>query len=100
MQSEGVYYFPVNVYWTHPHNNQRQIQATRSDQETSPTNPQQQHYRIPNVIILATEHDKQDLAILEALLIKQHGPKINRQTEYFNNTLKNSNSNFATLLTL
>ena len=27
-------------------------------------------------------------AILEALLIKQHGPKINRQTEDFNNTLK------------
>ena len=23
MQSGGVYYFPVNVYWTHPHNDQR-----------------------------------------------------------------------------
>ena len=44
---------------------------------------------LPNVIILATEHNKQDLAILEAFLIKQHGPKFNRQTEYFNNTLKN-----------
>ena len=43
---------------------------------------------LPNVTILATEHNKQDLAILEALLIKQHGPKINRQTEDFNNTLK------------
>ena len=43
---------------------------------------------LPYVIILATEHNKQDLAILEALLIKQHGPKINRQTEDFNNTLK------------
>ena len=43
---------------------------------------------LPHVIILATEHNKQDLAILEALLIKQHGPKINRQTEDFNNTLK------------
>ena len=32
MQSGGVYYFPVNVYFY---------------QETSPTNPQQQHYRIP-----------------------------------------------------
>ena len=40
--------FPSNVYWTHLHNNQREIQATCSDQETSPTNPQQQHYRIPN----------------------------------------------------
>ena len=48
MHLRGVYYFPVNVYWTHPHNNQREIQATRSDQETSPTNPQQQHHRIPN----------------------------------------------------
>ena len=44
----GVYYFPVNVYWAHPHNDQRKIQATRSYQETSPTNPQQQYYRIPN----------------------------------------------------
>ena len=43
---------------------------------------------LPNVIILATEHNKQDLAMLEALLIKQHGPKINRQTEDINNTLK------------
>ena len=67
-------------------------ETSRSDQETSPTNPQQQHYRIPNApkrgIILATEYNKQDLAIQEALLIKQHGPKINRQTEDFNNTLK------------
>ena len=44
---------------------------------------------LPNVIILATEHNKEDLAILEALLIKQYGPKINRQTEDINNTLKN-----------
>ena len=35
---------------------------------------------LPNVIILATEHNKQDVAILEALLIKQHGLKINRHT--------------------
>ena len=40
------------------------------------------------MIILATEHNKEDLAILEALLIKQHGAKINGQTEDFNNTLK------------
>ena len=32
---------------------------------------------LPNVTILATEHNKQDPAILEALLIKQHEPKIN-----------------------
>ena len=38
--------------------------------------------------ILATEHNKQDKTILEALLIMQHGPKINRQTEDFNNRLK------------
>ena len=41
-----------------------------------------------NITILATDHNKQDLAILEALFIKQHRPIINIQTEDFNNTLK------------
>jgi len=41
-----------------------------------------------NVTILATEHNKQDLAILEALLIQQRRPLINIQTDDFNNTLK------------
>ena len=42
----------------------------------------------PNVTILATEHNKQDLALMKAVLIKQNGPKINIQTENFSNTLK------------
>ena len=38
-------------------------------------------------VILATEQKRQNLAILEALLIQQHGLKINRQIDNFNNTL-------------
>ena len=44
---------------------------------------QQQYYRIPNVTILATEHNKQDLAKLKALPIIQNGLKIYKQTEDF-----------------
>jgi hypothetical protein len=41
-----------------------------------------------NVSILAKLNSKQELQILEALLIKQHRPFINIQTDDFNNTLK------------
>ena len=42
----------------------------------------------PNVRIIATNHTRQDLIILEALLIKQNKPIINIQTGDFNRILK------------
>lgn len=43
---------------------------------------------INNTNTLIQLHNKQDLIIMEALLIKQHKPIINIQTEDFNRTLK------------
>ena len=43
---------------------------------------------LKNVSALAWEHEKKDLLILEALLIKVHNPPINRQCEDFNRVLK------------
>ena len=43
---------------------------------------------IRNVSVLAREREKKDLLILEALLIKDHNPPINRQCEDFNRVLK------------
>ena len=42
---------------------------------------------LPNISILAKAPDKIDLILLEALLIKQHKPIINIQTDDFNRTL-------------
>ena len=42
----------------------------------------------PNVSTLATMHDRRDLTVLEALLIRQNNPIINIQTGDFNRTLK------------
>ena len=41
-----------------------------------------------NVSVIAKCPHKQDLHILEALLIKETNPSINRQTDDFNRTLK------------
>ena len=43
---------------------------------------------IQNVNILAHQHNKQELIILEAIFIKEHRPTINTQAEDFNRTLK------------
>ena len=43
---------------------------------------------IPNVTVLAKMSDKMDVAIMEALLIKEHKPVINIQTSDFNRILK------------
>ena len=43
---------------------------------------------LPNVKILATCHNKQDLVIQEAIFIKNHKPIINTQCNDFNRTLK------------
>ena len=43
---------------------------------------------IQNVSILSKPSDKQDLIIMEALLIKQQKTLINIQANYFNRTLK------------
>ena len=42
---------------------------------------------LPDISILAKTSNKIDLIILEALLIKQHKPIINIQTDDFNRTL-------------
>ena len=42
---------------------------------------------LPDISILARTSNKIDLIILEALLIKQHKPIINIQTDDFNRTL-------------
>ena len=60
----------------------------KTRQQTS-RSKQQYYQMLPNVTLLATEHNNQFLAILETFLIKQHGPKIDRRTEFFNNMLKN-----------
>ena len=41
-----------------------------------------------NLSVVATNHNKQDLIILEALIIKDLKPLINIQTDDFNRTLK------------
>ena len=43
---------------------------------------------LPNVNIINRSNNKNDLKILEALLIKEHNPVINRQVDDFNRTLK------------
>lgn len=43
---------------------------------------------LPNVTVLTRAQNKQDLIIMEALLIKQHQPVINTQAEDFNRILK------------
>ena len=42
---------------------------------------------LPDILILAKTSNKIDLIILEAVLIKQHKPIINVQTDDFNRTL-------------
>ena len=42
---------------------------------------------LPDISILAKTSDKINLILLEALLIKQHKPIINIQTDDFNRTL-------------
>lgn len=43
---------------------------------------------LENVTVMTKLHNKRDLIIMEALLIKQHKPIINIQTDDFNRTLK------------
>lgn len=43
---------------------------------------------LPNVTIIATNHNNQELHLLEALLIKEHKPLINIQCGDFDRTLK------------